>query len=67
MLETNCKYCRYRYWLAKSVDVHVWGEDCNKYQSDLCREMNDPVFIEYMKGQKNNNFCSYGERKDGAE
>ena len=47
----DCKKCRYRYWLAQLCDIHVWQEDCDKYGTDLCQKMNDPEFIEYMKGE----------------
>lgn len=48
MLDVNCKDCRYRYWLAK-YGSHVWGEDCDQYGRDLCKKMNDPGFIKFMK------------------
>lgn len=50
MLNVNCKDCHYRYWLAKLCDCHVCAEDCGKYGTDLCEKMNDPAFIEFMKG-----------------
>ena len=44
----NCGKCRYRLWLARLCDIHVWGEDCDKYGTDLCKKMNDPQFIKWM-------------------
>lgn len=52
MLDVNCKDCCYRYWLAKLWDCHVWAEDCDKYGTDFCENMNDPVLIEFMKGNQ---------------
>jgi hypothetical protein len=49
MLKVNCKDCFYRKLLAYDFDCHVWGEDCDHYDDDLCQKMNDPDFIEYMK------------------
>ena len=48
MDEPNCEKCRYRYWLSKDWDIHVWGKDCDKYGQDLCQKMNDPEFIRWM-------------------
>ena len=53
MLEVNCKDCRYRIHLARLCDCHVWGEDCDNYGTELCKNMNDPDFIEFMKGKDN--------------
>ena len=44
----NCGKCRYRLWLARLCDIHVWAEDCDKYGQDLCKKMNDPEFIKWM-------------------
>ena len=52
MLDVNCKDCRYRYWLAKMCDVHVWGIDCDKYGTEFCKRMNNPEFIKHMKENK---------------
>ena len=48
MLEVNCKECRYRFWLAE-CGVHEWATTCDQYGTDLCKKMNDPEFIEFMK------------------
>ena len=53
MTEPNCEKCRYRYWLSKDWDIHVWGKDCDKYGQDLCKKMNDPEFIKWMEERKN--------------
>lgn len=47
----NCESCRYRYWLAR-YGCYVHGEDCDKYGTDLCKKMNDPDFIAYMKARE---------------
>ena len=41
----DCRNCGYRILLAKIADIHVWGEDCDKYGTDHCRKMNDKVFM----------------------
>lgn len=48
MLKTNCKDCYYRQLLAAD-DCHVWGEDCDHYDDDFCKKMNNPDFVEWMK------------------
>lgn len=48
MPKPNCKDCRYRYWLAKECDTHVWWTDCDKCGTEFCENMNDPEFIEFM-------------------
>ena len=52
MAEPNCKDCRYRYWLA-IYDCHIAASDCDKYGTEFCEKMNNPDFIEFMKGQNN--------------
>lgn len=52
MAEPNCKDCRYRYWLAR-YDCHIVASDCDKYGTEFCEKMNNPDFIEFMKGQNN--------------
>lgn len=52
MLKVNCKDCRYRQILAEMADCHVWGEDCDHYQDDLCEKMNDPDFVEWLKAKE---------------
>lgn len=44
----NCLKCRYRIWLARLCEIHVWWTDCDKYGTDLCKKMNDPEFINWM-------------------
>ena len=68
----NCSKCRYRIYLAKIADIHVWKEDCDKYGTDLCKTMNESVFITEPDWAKSVNvkvqskpvIHSYGERKD---
>ena len=36
----NCKECPYRLALARMFDVHVWKEDCDKYQTEYCLKHN---------------------------
>lgn len=50
----NCIKCRYRIWLARLSDHHVWGEDCDQYGKDLCKKMNDPAFIKWMDERNKN-------------
>lgn len=45
----NCETCRYRIHLANLCDIHVGERDCDKYGTDLCKKMNDPGFVKYMK------------------
>lgn len=47
----NCQSCRYRIWLARLCDCHVWAGDCDNEGTDLCKRMNDPEFIQFMKDQ----------------
>lgn len=49
MDKPNCKACRYRFWLARLCDIHVEADDCDQHGTDLCKKMNDPEFIEFMK------------------
>ena len=48
MEKPNCRKCRYRFWLARLCDIHVWWTDCDKYGTKLCENMNDPSFIKWM-------------------
>lgn len=41
----DCRNCGYRILLAKIADIHVWGEDCDKYGTDRCKKMNEKVFM----------------------
>lgn len=50
----NCKECRYRYWLAKYADCHVWWQNCEHCGDELCEKMNDPGFIKWMGERKDN-------------
>ena len=47
----DCENCRYRFILANTFDIHVDHLDCDKYGSDLCKEMNKPEWIERTKEQ----------------
>jgi hypothetical protein len=40
MSKPNCKDCLYRKYLARVCDVHVDADDCDKYGTELCLEMN---------------------------
>lgn len=48
-MRVNCKECRYRYWLARYADCHVWWQDCDHCGDELCEKMNDPDFIKWIK------------------
>lgn len=46
----NCKDCRYRFWLANLCHIHIEGEyECDEAGTELCKKMNDPDFIQFMK------------------
>lgn len=60
MKKPNCVKCRYRLWLARLCDSHVWWTDCDKYGTDLCKNMNDPEFIKWMDERNGKN----GEQKE---
>lgn len=49
-MNCNCKNCPYRVSLARIFDVHVWGEDCDKYKTEYCIDMNTET--ESSKGEK---------------
>lgn len=63
MLAVNCKDCLYRKFLA-SEDIHIWAEDCDHYEDDLCRKMCDPGFVEWLKARGKN---AEQEETGGAE
>ena len=46
--EPNCEKCRYRFWLAHDYDVHVDMNNCDQYNTELCKVMNDPGFIKWI-------------------
>ena len=35
-LDCKCKECQYRIALATMFDIHVWKEDCDRYETDYC-------------------------------
>ena len=37
-MDCNCKWCTYRILLAKRFDIHVWKEDCDRYETDYCKK-----------------------------
>ena len=37
-MDCNCKECPYRILLAKKFDIHVWKEDCDRYETDCCEK-----------------------------
>ena len=51
MTNCNCKTCPYRISLARMFDVHVWKEDCDRYETEYCIDMNTET--ESPKGEKN--------------
>ena len=66
---TDCKNCSYRKYLARTFDVHVYEEDCDKYGTDLCWQINAPIVIPSaqtinVKRPSDLIIHSYGERKD---
>jgi hypothetical protein len=69
---TDCKNCRYRIHLARAFDVHIWKEDCDKYETDICKAMNAPIDSTYpdaktMTIRINPNYIrSYGERENNG-
>ena len=38
-MNPDCKNCDYRKHLARLCDCHVWGEDCDKLDTDFCEKM----------------------------
>ena len=44
----NCMKCFYRILLVR-MGEHVWWTDCNQYEQELCRKMNDPGFIKWQE------------------
>ena len=52
----SCGKCRYRIWLARLCDFHVWWTDCDMYGTDLCKKMNDPEFIKWMDERNGKNY-----------
>ena len=36
ILDCKCKGCLYRIALAIMFDIHVWKEDCDRYETDYC-------------------------------
>ena len=37
-MDGNCAECPYRIILARVFDIHVWLADCDKYETDYCKE-----------------------------
>lgn len=37
-MDCNCKECPYMTLLAKKFDIHVWKEDCDRYETDYCKK-----------------------------
>lgn len=65
----DCQKCGYRIMLAKIADIHVWKEDCDKYGTDLCWQINAPIVIpkaQTINVKRPSDFVihSYGERKN---
>lgn len=38
IVDCNCKECPYRISLDKKFDIHVWKEDCDRYETDYCKK-----------------------------
>ena len=36
IVDCNCKECPYRIALAIMFDIHIWKEDCDRYETDYC-------------------------------
>lgn len=36
MAAPDCKNCPYRKLLAREFDIHVWAEDCDRYETERC-------------------------------
>ena len=36
ILDCKCKECLYRIALAIMFDIHIWKEDCDRYETDHC-------------------------------
>lgn len=36
IVDCRCKECPYRIALAIMFDIHVWKEDCDRYETDYC-------------------------------
>lgn len=45
--EVACRYCAPDY--ESTCKYNETNEDCDKYGTDLCKKMNDPDFVEFMK------------------
>lgn len=39
-MEPDCKNCNYRMSLATYYDKHIWGKDCDCYNTPFCEEYN---------------------------
>lgn len=42
IVDCNCKECPYRILLSKKFDIHVWKEDCDRYETDYCNKQKLP-------------------------
>ena len=38
-MDCECKECPYRIALAAMFDIHVWREDCDRYETDYCGDV----------------------------
>ena len=36
IVDCRCKECPYRIALAIMFDIHIWKEDCDRYETDYC-------------------------------
>ena len=36
IVDCRCKECPYRIALAIMFDIHVWKEDCDRYETGYC-------------------------------
>ena len=51
-MDCNCKECPYRITLAIMFDIHIWKEDCDKYETDYCKEQKSSNGDDYGKDCK---------------
>ena len=48
-MDCNCKECPYRITLAIMFDIHIWKDDCDKYETDYCKEQKSSNGDDYGK------------------
>ena len=41
-VDCNCKDCPYRKEIAFLFDIHIWKEDCDKYETEYCKKQTPP-------------------------